>query len=430
MADDKVSMSVRIRLSAMMFLQFMMFAVFWQQLAPYLDTFADMSSWQKSLILSSMAIGCLASPIIGMVADRYFASQRVLFVVNFLGGGLLLLAAVLRNPTLVFIVLLLYMLCYMPTWGLTSAIAMANSPAEQFPQIRVFGSLGWFSSVIFSVAALYVFGVKIDGTTVHGMNIPLICGAAVSIVGALVALTIPNTPPPAKGKPFSVVDALGLRSITLMKDVGFAVFIIASLLVMIPFGMDWSYFGDFLGDRGFTLITWTTYLGRALEIVFMLFVPLALARMGVKWAMSVGLVALVVRYTAYWGSGVIDQTWLMYMGILVHGLIYGFFFVGGQVYINKKAPKEIQAQAQGFIFLVTFGAGLIVANFVNGKLIERLKVERVVEGVVQKSWDSIWLVMMILSAAVLVAFVLFFWGKVTEKEGGDGKPQEEPATAG
>lgn len=416
MADKTMAMSVRIRLSAMMFLQFMMFAVFWQQLAPYLSTFVDMSSWQKSLILSSMAIGCLASPIIGMVADRYFASQRVLFVVNLLGAALLFLAAIVSSPALVFIVLLLYMVCYMPTWGLTSAIAMANSPAEQFPQIRVFGSLGWFSSVIFSVVALYVFGAKIDGTAIHGMNIPLVCGAAVSVVGALVALTIPDTPPPAKGEPFSLVDALGLRSIGLMKDLNFAAFIIASLLVMIPFGMDWSYFGDFLGDKGFTLITWTTYLGRALEIVFMLFVPLALARMGVKWAMSVGLVALVVRYAAYWGSGVVDQTWLMYAGILVHGLIYGFFFVGGQVYINKKAPKEIRAQAQGFIFLVTFGVGLILANFLNGKLIERLKVVKTVDGVVQKSWDSIWLVMVILSAAVLVAFVLFFWDKMTEGE--------------
>lgn len=420
---------VRVRLSAMMFLQFMMFAVFWQQLAPYLDTFVDMSSWQKSLILSSMAIGCLASPIIGMVADRYFASQRVLFVVNVVGGALLFLAAVLKNPTLVFVVLLLYMLCYMPTWGLTSAIAMANSPAEKFPQIRVFGSLGWFSSVIFSIAALYLFGVKIDGTTLHGMNIPLICGGVVSLVGALVALTVPNTPPPAKGEPFSVVDALGLRSITLMKDGAFALFIIASLLVMIPFGMDWSYFGDFLGDKGFTLITWTTYLGRALEIIFMLFVPLALARMGVKWAMSVGLVALVARYAAYWGSDVLDQTWIMYMGILVHGLIYGFFFVGGQVYINKKAPKEIRAQAQGFIFLVTFGVGLILANFLNGKLIEALKVETTVNGVVQKSWGSIWLVMAILSVAVLVGFVLFFWDKAAEKKGGEAEPGEGLATA-
>lgn len=409
-------LGIRIRLSAMMFLQFMLFAVFWQQLSPYLDTFAGMSSWQKSLILSSMAIGCLASPIIGMVADHYFASQRMLFAVNLLGGILLLVAAVLKDPTAVFAVLLAYMLCYMPTWGLTSAIAMANSPEEKFPQIRVFGSLGWFSSVVFSIVALHLFGVKIDGMTIHGMNVPMVCGGVVSLVAALVALTIPNTPPPAKGQPLSVVDALGLRSITLMKDPFFAIFIVASLLVMIPFGIDWSYFGDFLGDKGFTLITWTTYLGRALEIIFMLFVPLALARLGVKWAMSVGLVALLARYTAYWGSGVLGQEWLMYAGILVHGLIYGFFFVGGQVYINRRAPKEMRAQAQGFIFLVTFGLGLIVANFINGKIIERLKAVKTVEGVAQKSWDSIWLVMMALAAAVLVGFVLFFWEKGEKKQ--------------
>jgi len=412
-------LGIRIRLSAMMFLQFMLFAVFWQQLAPYLDTLAGMSSWQKSLILSSMAIGCLASPIIGMVADRYFASQRVLFAVNLLGAALLFVAAVVREPAAVFVVLLLYMLCYMPTWGLTSAIAMANSPAEKFPQIRVFGSFGWFSSVVFSIVALHVFGVKIDGTLIHGMNIPMVCGAVVSLLGALVALTLPDTPPPAKGKPFSVVDALGLRSVTLMRDPFFAVFIVASLLVMIPFGIDWSYFGDFLGDKGFKLITWTTYLGRALEVGFMLLVPLALARFGVKWTMSLGLLALLARYTAYWASGATGHPWLMYVGILVHGCIYGFFFVGGQVYINRRAPKEMQAQAQGFIFLVTFGLGLILANFINGKLIERLKVVKTVGGVEVKSWDAIWLAMIAISAAVLVGFVLLFWEKGIRKETGE-----------
>ena len=405
----------------MMFLQFMTLAVFWQQLDPYLDTLGGMSSVQKSWILSSMAIGCLASPIIGMLADRYFASQKVLFGVNLIGGLLLFASAVLQNPTLVFVVLLAYMLCYMPTWGLTSAIAMSHSPADKFPQIRVFGSIGWFSSVIFSIVAAYVFKVNIDGTAVNGMNIPLICGGAVSIVGAFVALTLPNTPPPAKGQPLSIIDALGLRSLVLLKDARFAFFIFVSLLVMLPFGMDWSYLGGFLKDKGFEMITWTTYLGRALEIIFMLFVPLALAKLGAKWAMSVGLAAMVVRYSSYWGSEVLDQNLLIYAGILVHGLIYGFFFVGGQVYIERKAPKEIRAQAQGFIFLVTFGVGLLLANLINGKLIERFKIVETVDGVVQKNWYTIWLLMMGLAIAVLVAFTLLFWDKDAETKASNAK---------
>ena len=421
MVEETTPMAIRFKLSLMMFLQFMTLAVFWQQLDPYLDTLGGMSSVQKSWILSSMAIGCLASPIIGMLADRYFASQKVLFGVNLIGGLLLFASAVLQNPTLVFVVLLAYMLCYMPTWGLTSAIAMSHSPADKFPQIRVFGSIGWFSSVIFSIVAAYVFKVNIDGTAVNGMNIPLICGGAVSVVGAFVALTLPNTPPPAKGQPLSIIDALGLRSLVLLKDARFAFFIFVSLLVMLPFGMDWSYLGGFLKDKGFEMITWTTYLGRALEIIFMLFVPLALAKLGAKWAMSVGLAAMVVRYSSYWGSEVLDQNLLIYAGILVHGLIYGFFFVGGQVYIERKAPKEIRAQAQGFIFLVTFGVGLLLANLINGKLIERFKIVETVDGVVQKNWYTIWLLMMGLAIAVLVAFTLLFWDKDAETKASNAK---------
>ncbi|MHC5053671.1 MAG: MFS transporter [Planctomycetota bacterium] len=368
---------VRIKLSVMMFLQFMLVAVFWIQLAPYLGNLGSMKNWQLALILSAMPIGCLFSPIVGMIADRYFAGQKVLFAMNAIGAILLFVAAFQTNPTTLFLLLLLFMICYMPSWGLTSAISMANSPPELFPQIRVFGSLGWVASAIPSLVALYGFGVKIDSVVVGGMNIPILIGGIASVVAALLALTVPDTPPPAKGKPLSVVDALGLRTVFLMKDIKFAFFIVISLLVMIPFTIHWSYLGTFLEDKGFSLIAGTSHIGQGLEIIFMLFVPLAVARMGVKWAMSVGLVALLVRYLAYLGSGVLDQTWLMYVAIGVHGLIYGFFFVGGQVYINKKAPKEMRAQAQGFIFLVTFGLGLLIGNFFNGELIGYNTTEKV-----------------------------------------------------
>ncbi len=412
-------LGVRIRLSAMMFLQFMLFAAFFPQLAAYLGTLEAMSTWQKSLILSTMGIGCLASPVIGMIADRYFSSQKVLLVLNALSAGLLFLAAVQTQPTLVFIVLLGSMLCYMPTWGLTSSIAMANSPAEQFPQIRVFGSIGWVAGGVFSLVAMWVFDKTIDGT-----NIPLYCAAATCAAAALLALTLPDTPPPAKGKKASVVDALGLRTFTLMKDRNFAVFIVISLLVMIPFTIYWSYCSVFLADKGFKFITVTMNWGQAAEMIFMLLVTLALARMGVKWAMAVGLVALLARYVAFLCGGIFDQTALYFVGILVHGLIFGFFFVGGQIYINKKAPKEMQAQAQGFIFLVTFGVGLLIGNFFNGWLIDFYS--KTVEGVKTYNWNAIWTITTIISGALLTAFLLFFWDKL-EKE--NEKPEAEKAAA-
>lgn len=394
---QSMSMSVRIRLSIMMFLQFMMFAVWYVPLAAYLGKL-EMSGTQMAWILSSMALGCLASPIIGMIADRHFASQKVLFVLNLAAAVLLFFAAQQTELTVLFALLLLSMMFYMPTWGLTSAIAMANSPSEKFPQIRVFGSIGWVASAGFSIVALKAFGIEDFETS----NVPMLCGAAGSLLAAVLALTLPNTPPPAKGQKASIVDALGLRSLSLMKSFNFTIFILISLLVMIPFATYFNFGSAFFDSQGYSNITARMNLGQLGEIFFMLLIPVAIARIGVKWSISIGLVMLVVRYAAFLAGGALGQAWLYYVAIGVHGLIFGFFFVGGQIYIDKKAPKEIQAQAQGFFFLATFGIGNLIGNFANGKLMEVYTVNDAV------NWSSMWTVITIISAVLLAAFVVFF----------------------
>ncbi|MDA3927156.1 MAG: MFS transporter [Kiritimatiellae bacterium] len=401
--SDKMPISTRVKLSAMMFLQFMMFAVFWAQLAPYITS----SGWDsvKFWMLSTMPLGAIASPLIGMVADRFFNSEKVLAFSNVVCGIMLFMAGRVAvtstNGVDVFIYLLIAMIFYMPSWGLTAAIAMNNSPAEQFPQIRVFGSIGWVASVLFSVVGLKVFGKQIDGT-----NIPFYCGAAASIAAAAVALMLPETPPPAKGQKMSAVDALGLKAFSLMKEKNFAVFILVSFVAMIPFNIHFVFLGDFLAAKGFKLLTFTTYIGQAAEILLMLLVTVCLRKFGVKWSIVAGLAALVVRYGAYYlGAG--DMVSAIYIGILVHGIIFGFFIVGGQVYVGKVAPPEMQAQAQGFYGLVMFGLGSFLGTFVNNRMIN-FYTERTDAGVLQGSWDKVWLVSMGISIAMLIVMVIFF----------------------
>ncbi len=410
---ESMSMSVRVKLSVMMFLQFMLFAVWWVPLAAYLGNIGIEGNF-KSLILSTMAFGCLASPIIGMIADRHFASQKVLTTLNIVCAVFLFLAAVQTNPVVLFVLLLIAMLCYMPSWGLTSAIAMSNSPAEKFPQIRVFGSIGWVASGLFSLVALKVFKIELfDGT-----KLPMICGAVCCLIAAAVNFTLPNTPPPAKGQKASIIDALGLRALSLMKDTNFAFFIVISTLVMIPFTIYFSYCSVFLQDKGFEFITVTMNWGQFAEMFFMLLIPIALAKVGLKWAMLTGLVALLIRYVAFWCGGVFDTQWLYFIAILVHGIIFGFFFVGGQIYVDKKAPKEIRAQAQGFMFLITFGIGMLLGNFFNGALITKYSTEVIVDGVktINYNWDPIWKITTIISAVLLVAFFVFFRDKLQQAE--------------
>ena len=280
----------RFRLYLMMFFQYMMYAVWWVPLAAYL-TNLEVPGTQKAFILSSMAIGCMASPVIGMIADRYFAGQKVLIVLNILNSILLFLAANTANPDLLFVILLFTMLFYMPTWGLTSAIAMAHSPSEEFPRIRVFGSVGHVASGVCSLVAVRVLHLDFDGT-----NLPFYCGAGIGLVAALFNLTLPDTPPAGKGKKGSIIDAFGLGTLRLMKDRNFAFFIIFSFLSLIPFAMYFSYFSEFLLDIKTQFITVTINWGILAEMGFMLLVPPAIKKFGLRKVMILGLIAMVIRY--------------------------------------------------------------------------------------------------------------------------------------
>ncbi|MCG6187351.1 MFS transporter [Maribellus maritimus] len=390
---------VRIKLSVMMLLQYMMYAVWWVPLAAYL-TNLGVDSTQKALILSSMAFGCILSPVVGMVADKFIASQKVLAGLNLINAIMLLGAATTNNPNLLFIFLLIAMLGYMPSWGITSSISMAHLSSEEFPKVRVFGSIGWVASGIFSIIFIRFLNIDFDGT-----HIPFYCGAGVSFIAVLLNLTLPDTPPPAKGEKVSMIEIFGLGTIQMMKEKNFAVFILFSFLSMIPFAMYYSFFSEFLLHINTKYISVTMNWGVLAEMGFLLLVPPAIKKFGLRKVMVFGLIALCIRYLAFYMGGVVNLSWMFYIGILVHGLIFGFFYVAGQIYIDKKAPSQLKSQAQGFIFLVTYGVGLLVGNLICSRIIEHYKTAA------DYNWDAIWGIISIMSVVLLVGFIIFFKNK-------------------
>jgi len=412
----RMPMGVRIRLSAMMFLQYMLIAVWFVQLTAYLKNL-EMGGLEMALMGSSMALGCLASPLIGMFADRNFSSEKVLAFLN-LGTAVLLVAATQVTASIpLFVLLLAAMLCYMPTWGLTSAIAMTHSPSEKFPQIRVFGSIGWVAAGLFSLAAGFIWDVKIDGTA-----IPLYCGAGVAGVSGLFAFLLPHTPPPAKGQKASVIDVMGLRSLSLMKDGFFALLIIGYLIATVPFSAHWTYGAAFLQAKEFEYVTVTMNWGQFVEMFVMLLVPIAIARAGLKWTMVIGLLALLVRYAAYALGNNYSVDALYYTAILVHGIIFAFYYVGAQIYVDRKAPKEMKAQAQGLLFLI-YGAGLLLGNFINGWLIQANTVTEGAQKIID--FQPMWIVSTVISGFLFLLFALLFRDPVAAK--GYEAPEEAEA---
>jgi hypothetical protein len=259
-----------------------------------------------------------------------------------------------------FVALLLVMLFYMPTWSLTATIAMSNSTPEAFPQIRVFGSLGWVAAGVFSYIGTKVFHIQNFDSSPY-----IFAGGAIAaVLGGVLAFFLPPTPPKAKGQPASLVDALGLRALVLFKRPDFAIFAVLILLAMVPFQWYNVYNGLYLKEKGFEYQTLTMNLGQVFELGFMLLIPVILKKAGYKWGMVIGLGALVFRYCSFWLGA--SQGWIVgdFGGILIHGLIFGMLIVGSQMYVGAAAPAELRGQAQGLIGLIMFGLGTFVSNYV------------------------------------------------------------------
>ena len=406
MSDTSMPLNTRIKLSAMMFLQFMMLPCWFIPMFAYVNKMEGGAQWAFWCGMI-MAFGNITAPLFGMFSDRFLNSEKVLAICNFAGAGLLLWAWKIQDPKMLFICLLLVMLFYMPTWAITANIAMSNSTTAAFPQIRVFGSLGWVASAIFSVIGTKFFQIEnFDSTSYIFLS-----GAIASVLGGVLAFFLPPTPPKAKGTPMSIADALGLKAFVLFKRPDFLVFGVLILLAMIPFQWYNVYNGQYLTEKGFKFLTLTTNLGQVFELVFMLMIPFILKKAGYKWGMVIGLLALVMRYGCfYFGAAGVNA--LDFGGIFVHGLIFGLLIIGSQMYVDAAAPAELRGQAQGLIGLITFGAGTLLSNWVFQKILDANIADQVAK---THTWTKPYLYAVIMGAVLAVLMAVLFQPRTEKK---------------
>jgi nucleoside transporter len=431
----------RAQLSVMMFVQFFIWGAWYVTAPNYLNTIgftANDIGWTYTI----GPLACIISPFfVGMIADRFFAAQKVVGVLHLLGGLLVLYATTLMkaapaSPNAINLAMFAHTLVYFPTIALTNTIAMKNvsNSEKEFPLIRVFGTIGWIA------AGLALSWLKWE-TTISMFYLT----AAAAIAMGLFSFTLPDTPPEATGKA-SAAQILGLDAFVLFKNRSYLIFMIASMLICIPLAFYYQITSRVVEMTGLPIGQTMSY-GQMSEIFFMLVMPLCFARLGVKWMLAVGMLAWVARYALFAFGAPAQVRWMIILGILLHGVCYDFFFVTGQIYTDQVAPKEIRAQAQGLLVLFTLGLGMAIGAKVAGIIetqhtppasvaaaervvsttaeIDKLKVagaaaaSHVATLEAQKEaarsaslraieWQPLWGKPAIFAAAVLLMFILFF----------------------
>jgi nucleoside transporter len=386
------------RLSAMMFLQFFVWGAWFVTLGTYLNA-AGFSGSDIGLAYLTNNIGAIVSPFfVGMVADRFFASEKVAGVMHLLGAAVLYYVSGLADVNSVLLGLLVYNACYMSTLGLVNSISFAqmSHPDSQFPKVRVWGTIGW---IVAGLTISLVLAPRV--ANVEATSVPMILAAACSALLGLYCFTLPNTPPAGKGKRVTAADVLGFEALALLRDRSFAAFAACSLLISIPLAFYYGFTNLFLNELGMAGAAGKMSMGQMSEVVFMVAMPFFFRRLGVKWMLLVGMLAWVVRY-GFFAYGTMDLVGLLYLGILLHGVCYDFFFVTGQIYVNRKAGVAIRASAQGFIALVTYGVGMAIGSYIAGNVVEWYEIEG------GHDWQAIWLIPCAFAGAVAVIFGVVF----------------------
>jgi nucleoside transporter len=393
-----MDLSTRLKLSVMMFLQYFVWGAWYVTMGTYLLKTLQFSGQQSGLAYSATAIAAMVSPFfVGLVADRFFATERILAALHLLGAALLYYLSTVTDFGVFYPLLVGYTLCYMPTLSLTNSLSFhqMKDPGREFPAVRVLGTLGWI-----------VAGFVISGLSAEALALQFRVAAGASALLGVFSLALPHTPPARANTRTTARDILGLDALQLMKERSFAIFVLGSFLICIPLQFYYAFTNPFLTELGITNTAAIQTMGQMSEVGFMLVMPLFFARLGVKWMLIIGMATWVLRYVLFAMGDGGALVWMVYLGILVHGICYDFFFVTGQIYVDKKAPLHIRGAAQGFISFVTYGVGMFVGSYLAGWVLDRYATTQ--NGVTLHTWQPIWIIPAVFAGVVLVLFAAFF----------------------
>lgn len=412
-----MTLQMRTRLSAMMLLEYFIWGSWYVTLATWLSGPLHFSGQQIGLAAGATSVGAIVAPFfVGLVADRLFDTQKILGVLHLLGGVLLFLASQQVSFNAFYSLMLLYCLCFMPTLALTNSLAFRQmtDPKQEFGAIRVLGSGGWI------IAGLFIGQLRVEATST-----PMRLAALSSLVMGLYCFTLPKTPPlVSKTEQFRLSSIFPREAFDLLKQRSMLIFVLASFFICIPLQFYYAFTNLYLNQIGVANAAGKMTGGQMSELLGMVLIPWFFRRLGVKYMLVAGMLAWVLRYVFFAYGGIGDGMWMLWAGILLHGICYDFFFVTGQIYVDQKADTGLRAAAQGMITFITYGLGMFVGSWLSGAVVEHYALAAPVNAVTYQ-WRSIWLFSAIISGAVLLFFLLSFSEK---KQPSSGTTEMEETT--
>ena len=392
-----MKIKTRMQLSTLMFLQYFIWGAWYVTLNTFLGESLNFTGTQIGLCYGTFAIAAMVSPFfVGLVADKFFSTEKVLGTMHILGGIMLVITAQAKTFGLFYPSLLIYTMTYTPTMALSNSLSFhqMKDPGKEFPGIRVLGTIGW-------IVANNVIGFMHYGSSVNQLYV----AAVASIMLGFYSFSLPHTPP-KKEFTGGIKEILGLDALSLLKDRAFSLIIIASILTCIPLSFYFGFTASFMSDLDMKYIANKISMGQMSEIIFMLILPFFLRKYGVKKVFIVGMSAWLLRYLLFSFGDADALVWMIYLGIILHGICYDFFFVTGQIYVDNKAPKHLRSSAQGMITFATYGFGMFIGTWFSGKVVDYYSV---VDGdKILHQWDKIWLIPALIAAVVLILFVFIF----------------------
>ena len=394
-----MKLTTKVQLSTMMFLEFFTWGAWFVTMGTYLmKGHIKATEVQTGVAYGTQALGAILAPfIIGLIADRFFSAQKILGFLHIVGAALMYFLSQQTEFSSFYSLVLIYMIIYMPTLALVNAITLkqVSDPKKEFARIRMWGTIGW-------IVAGLIIGYLNWEQDASDLKNTFLLSAGLSLFFGVFSFFLPNTPPPKAGQKVTVREILGLDALKLLRDKNYLFFFIASILICIPLAFYYGQANVFLNETGMTNAAGKMTLGQIAETVFLFLMPWFLFRYNIKTMLLIGMIAWATRYVCFGFGDAGPGIWLLYAGIVLHGICYDFFFVTGQIYTDERAGERIRASAQGMITLATYGVGMLIGFWVAGQIAEYYKTPT------GHDWKSIWLIPAGFAGILVILFMFLF----------------------